>query len=126
MTMPYITEPPWAKWTQLVALTARYACLVVIGLLALDVDGYSPLLQSAGAVVAMSSAISMAGVVARQYRIEWVCLSPLIAALLWVAVLISHGADFVVTLLVVGLAIAQADRLVHLTRVASKLRALPR
>jgi len=53
-------------------------------------------------------------------------LPPLITALLWVALLIQHGADFVVTLLVVGLAVAQADRLVYLTRVASKLRALPK
>lgn len=124
--MPYITEPPWAKWAQLVALTARYVCLVVIGLLAVDVDGYSPLLQAAGVVIAITSAVAAVGVVMRQYRIEWVMLSPLIAALLWVAVLIGHGADAVVTILVVALAVAQTDRLVHLTRVAKKLRALPR
>lgn len=126
MSMPYITEPPWAKWAQLVALTTRYLCLVLTGMLALDVDGYSPLLQVAGALVAGSSAVAAIGVVRRQYRIEWVSLSPMVVGLLWVAVLIGHGADFVVTVLVVSLAVAQVDRLVHLTRVAAKLRALPR
>ncbi|MBN9376312.1 MAG: hypothetical protein J0I40_13170 [Cellulomonas sp.] len=124
--MPYITEPPWARWSQLVALAGRYALLLLLGLLTWDVDGYAKLLQAAGAVVAGSAAVALVGIVMRSYRLEWVMLPPLITALLWVALLIQHGADFVVTLLVVGLAVAQADRLVYLTRVASKLRALPK
>ena len=126
VTMPYITEPPWARWSQLVALSARYVCLVLVGILACDVDGYSPLLAAAGIVVALTSGVALVGVLSATYRVEWVCLSPLIAALGWVAVIIGPAADHVVTLLVIGLAIAQTDRLVHLTRVASKLRALSR
>ena len=122
MTTPYITEPPWARWGQLVALAARYVCLIALGVMAACIADDGDLLAVAGWVVAGTSLLAVVGVIGHYYRAEWVALSPMIAGLLWVAVLIGGDADSVVTLLVVALAVAQGDRLVHLSRIAYKLR----
>ena len=120
--MPYITEPPWARWGQLGALATRYALLLALGYAATHLTAHGPRLVIAGWVVTVTAAAALAGVLGHYYRAEWVALSPMIAGLAWVAILIRGSADQIVTLLVVALAAAQLDRLVHLSRVAHKLR----
>jgi hypothetical protein len=123
----YIESPPWAKWAQRVALSMRYVATGIVGALATQVDVYGPAMPWAGWVVLLSSMAALVGVLAHYYRAEWIALSPLTAGLLAAGVILagSPASTGIGTFLVLALAITLLDRIVHLTRVAMRLRRMP-
>lgn len=123
--MAYIDSPPWAKWAQRVALSLRYGFTAVVGGLATQLTSHGATAQLAGYVILASSLVCLLGVSLHRYRLEWVALSPLVAALAATAVMMSGRVSGVVAFLIAALAATLLDRIVHLTRVAMRLRRLP-
>lgn len=123
--MAYIETPPSARVFQRGTLAARYLATAAVGILATRVHDHGSTLPLMGWGIALFSLVALVGVLAHYYRAEWVALGPLIGALLSAAVVVHDSATLIVTACVVALALAQVDRLQHLTLVASRLRRMP-
>ena len=112
--MPYIRQPPWARYAERIIITLAYLLILGFGL---GLTG--PTVFVISAVQIIGSMTALFGVLTGRYRWEWVSLCPLIASLLMASVLMSHG-NGVVFIIVTSLLLLQ--RFLYLTAVAKRLR----
>ena len=113
--MPYIKQPPWARYAERAVITLAYALLIWFGIGIESIDTVSYMIAL---VQIVSGLTAIFGVLTGRYRWEWVSLSPLIASTLAASVLMSHGNG---VLFVIIAAVMFTHRFIHLTAVAQTL-----
>lgn len=118
--IPYMTEPPWAKHGQRLALLLRYLSIILLGIFCLFYSiQWVPLV---GLVLITTGLAASIGVITGYYRFEWISIGPMTAALLVAAILVWPFSAGIVEALIFALAFTQVDRLIHLTAISVALR----
>lgn len=121
--LPYLLTPRWARFTQRSMFLARYLLIGSAGLVALNEGTFS--LAVIGWTLLLGSAIALHGVVTGRFHLELVPIWFILAALSWAAGLLFVTDRFASGVLILALLPGLAERLLHLSLVASSMRRLP-
>lgn len=121
--IPYIISPRWARLVQRSLFATRYLLLAAAGGVA--VFQPEPSIEVIGWVLITGAWVSLFGVASGRFHFELVPIWFLIAALTWAAGILFSTDRYTSGVLVIALVPALAERLLHLSLVASRARDIP-
>lgn len=122
--MAYILKPRWARWMQRAFFLTRYALLGCAGLVAVTTLP-SLTMHVVGWTLIVGAFSAMTGVSTGRFHLELVPMWFLIAALVAAAGVLFSSDRTASGVLVLALVPGLCERLLHLSLVAAKARALP-
>lgn len=120
----YILKPRWARWMQRAFFLLRYGLLACAGLVAV-VTLHGITMHLVGWTLIVGAFSAMVGVSTGRFHLELVPMWFLIAALVAAAGVLFSSDRNASGVLVLALVPGLCERLLHLSLVASKARALP-
>lgn len=121
--LAYIAKPRWARVCQRLLFLGRYLMLAGAGVLAVYQEGNA--LHLVGWTLVCGSFLAMVGVFTGRFHLELVPIWFIIAALVLAAGVLFGSERYTSGILVLALVPALAERLLHLSLVASRARSMP-
>lgn len=121
--MPYVAAPPAMRRAHQGVLAATYSAIVLVGLLTLGEHPPFALQPVVGWTLAITGMVALVGAVSGYYRLEWVPL-PVMTAAIFIAAIGLHasGRSWTVVLLVGALGASLLARFLSLTAAARQVR----